>query len=90
MQRIRIHILLFSFILLTVNCSAPSKIKNLKPEPDDAIPLVYENTPSFINLPITIKLKDIENKTNSLLNGVIYEDNTIEDDNKITITFAIS
>jgi hypothetical protein len=81
MQRIRIHILLFSFILLTVNCSAPSKIKNLKPEPDNAIPLVYENTPSFINLPITIKLKDIENKTNSLLNGVIYEDNTIEDDN---------
>jgi hypothetical protein len=81
MQRIRIHILLFSFILLTVNCSAPSKIKNLKPEPDDAIPLVYENTPSFINLPITIKLKDIENKTNNLLNGVIYEDNTIEDDN---------
>jgi len=81
MQRIRIHILLFSFILLTVNCSAPSKIKNLKPEPDDAIPLVYENTPSFINLPITIKLKDIENKTNSLLNGLIYEDNTIEDDN---------
>ncbi|MEY4038697.1 MAG: hypothetical protein RIR67_1009 [Bacteroidota bacterium] len=81
MQRIRIHILLFSFLLLTVNCSAPSKIKNLKPEPDDAIPLIYENTPSFINLPITIKLKDIENKTNSLLNAVIYEDNTIEDDN---------
>jgi hypothetical protein len=81
MQRIRIHILLFSFLLLTVNCSAPSKINAFKPEPDDAVPLVYENTPSFINLPITIKLKDIENKTNSLLNGLIYEDNTIEDDN---------
>jgi len=81
MQRIRILALLFSFLFLTVNCSAPSKINTFKPEPDDAVPLVYENTPSFINLPITIKLKDIENKTNSLLNGLIYEDNTIEDDN---------
>jgi hypothetical protein len=81
MQRIRILVLLFSFLLLTVNCSSPSKINAFKPEPDDASPLVYENNPSFINLPITIKLKDIENKTNSILNGLIYEDNTIEDDN---------
>lgn len=81
MQRIRIFILLFSFFFLTVNCSAPSKINSFKPEPDDAVPLVYENSPSFINLPITIKLKDIENKTNSLLNGLIYEDTIIEDDN---------
>jgi hypothetical protein len=81
MQRIRILVLSFSFLLLAVNCSAPSKINTFKPEPDDAIPLVYENSPSFINLPITIQLKDIENKTNNLLNGLIYEDNIIEDDN---------
>jgi hypothetical protein len=43
-------------------------------------PLVYENTPSFITLPITVKLKDIENQTNITLNGLIYEDNDIEDD----------
>lgn len=81
MQRIRIFVLSFSFLLFVANCSAPSKINTFKPEPDDAIPLVYENSPSFINLPITIRLKDIENKTNSLLNGLIYEDNIIEDDN---------
>ena len=76
----------FSFLLsivLTIlisGCSTSQKIDTLKPEPDDAVPLVYDNTPSFINLPISIKLKDIENQTNSILNGLIYEDNNIEDD----------
>src|SRR5690349_19154842 len=67
--------------LLTSCSSASSKIEALKPEPDDAVPLTYTNTPSFINLPVSIKLKDIQNQTNTLLNGLIYEDNTIEDDN---------
>jgi hypothetical protein len=55
----------------------PQKITSLRPEPDDASPLVY-NTPSFITLPITVKLKDIENQTNTF--KWIYEDNDIEDD----------
>lgn len=63
------------------SCSTSNKIAALKPEPDNADPLVYENTPSFINLPISIKIKDIENQTNTLLNGLVYEDNNIEDDN---------
>ena len=49
----------------------------LKPEPSEASPLVYEHSPSFINIPISVKLKDIENQTNTLLKGLIYEDNTI-------------
>jgi hypothetical protein len=36
--------------------------------------------PSFITLPITVKLQDIENQTNLLLNGLIYQDNNIDDD----------
>lgn len=67
-------------IILTTSCSTTNKIATLKPEPDDAIPLIYENTPSFINLPISVKLKDIENQTNAQLNGLIYEDTTIDDD----------
>lgn len=74
----------FTFIFLTVallaSCSTSQKLATLKPEPDDASPLIYESNPSFINLPITVKLKDIENQTNTLLNGLIYEDNNIEDD----------
>lgn len=62
-------------------CSSTHKIAALKPEPDDATPLKYENTPSFIGLPISIKLKDIENQMNQSLNGLIYEDNNLEDDN---------
>jgi hypothetical protein len=68
--------------IAAVSCSSASqRIEALKPEPDDAVPLTYTSTPSFINLPVSIKLKDIENQTNSLLNGLIYEDNKIEDDN---------
>lgn len=70
----------FTAIINLTSCSTTQKITALKPEPDDASPIIYNSIPSFINLPITIKLKDIENKTNSLLTGLIYEDNNIDDD----------
>lgn len=79
MKKFITSLILFSGLLMS--CSTSQKIDTLKPEPDDASPIVYDNAPSFINLPISIKLKDIENKTNSLLTGLIYEDTTIEDDN---------
>lgn len=81
MQKNRSLLLLLCICLLVVGCTSIGKINALQPEIDDAVPLVYENSPSFIHLPISIKLKDIENKTNNLLIGLIYEDNTIEDDN---------
>ena len=73
-------ITLLLVLVLISSCATTSKITALKPEPDDASPLVYENTPSYINIPIAIKLQDIENQTNKFMNGLIYEDNTIEDD----------
>ena len=72
--------LLFLILFFVASCGTTSKLEAMKPEPDDATPLVYTNANSFINMPILIKLKDIENKTNSLLNGLIYEDNDLEDD----------
>ena len=74
-------LLVFLIIFLISSCASSNKIAALKPEPNDASPLVYETSPSFINLPISVKLKDVENQTNTLLNGLIYEDNNIEDDN---------
>ncbi|WP_422851750.1 DUF4403 family protein [Flavobacterium gyeonganense] len=71
---------LFIILTLFISCSTSQKLATLKPEPDDASPLIYDSNPSFINLPITVKLKDIENQTNALLNGLIYEDNDIKDD----------
>ncbi|HEX8576500.1 MAG TPA: DUF4403 family protein, partial [Flavobacterium sp.] len=73
--------LLFVLLIIFCGCSTTTKIATLQPEPDDAAPLQYEPTTSFINLPVTIKLKDIENLVNKNLNGLIYEDNKIEDDN---------
>lgn len=73
-------LIVFLIIFLLSSCSTSNKIAALKPEPDDASPLVYDNTPSFVNLPISVKLKDVESQTNALLNGLIYEDNNIEDD----------
>jgi Domain of unknown function (DUF4403) len=77
----------FLFLVVTLfvisffsSCSTTQKIAALKPEPDDASPLVYENTTSFIDLPISVKLKDVENQTNKLLTGLIYEDTDITDD----------
>lgn len=67
-------------IFLFISCNTTQKIASLKPEPDDASPLVYENAISYINMPIQIKLKDVENKINSSLTGLIYEDSNIEDD----------
>jgi len=80
-MRIRFYflVLIFAAICLTA-CSATQKIAALKPEADDASPLLYDNATSFINLPIKIKLKDIENQTNKYLTGLIYEDNNMEDD----------
>ncbi|KRD08064.1 hypothetical protein ASE21_15305 [Flavobacterium sp. Root901] len=71
---------MFAVTAAFISCSTSQKLETLKPEPDDASPLVYDANPSFINLPITVKLNDIENQTNTLLNGLIYEDNNIEDD----------
>lgn len=72
---------MLAFVIIFSGCSSTQKINALKPEPDDASPLLYDNVPSFIDLPITIKLKDVENQINKSLNGLIYEDNNIEDDN---------
>ena len=80
MLTIRYFLLSILSFLVFSACSSTQKIEALKPEPDDATPLIYDNKPSFISMPITIKIKDIENQTNKLMNGLIYEDNKIEDD----------
>lgn len=67
--------------LVLSGCSSTQKIDALKPEADPAEPLLYDNAVSFIDIPVVVKIKDIENQTNKALSGLIYEDNNIEDDN---------
>ncbi|MDP3312150.1 DUF4403 family protein [Lutibacter sp.] len=77
---------IFSVLLVLISsfltsCSTTKKIQTLKPEADLAAPLIYEKETSFLSFPVSIKLKDIEQQTNNFLQGLIYEDPILEDDN---------
>lgn len=73
-----LHFLAFSAII--AGCSSTSKIDALKPEPGNNNPFVFQTTTSFIALPVTISLADIENQVNKTFTGLIYEDKSIDDD----------
>ncbi len=78
---------LLSFITiaaLAVSCSTTKKIEALRPAPSDNSPIAYQTSTSFISMPVVITLTDIESQLNKNLNGLIYEDNNIDDD-KITM-----
>jgi hypothetical protein len=73
----------FSIALLVVlfnSCSTTQKIEALKPLPSDDTPMVYNTKTSFVNMPLEITLKEIENQLNKTLNGQIYDDSNLEDD----------
>lgn len=70
-------------LVLFCSCATTQKIAALKPEADDATPLIFDSKPSFVNLPITLKISEIEQQVNLKLNGLIYEDLKIEDDDLI-------
>lgn len=73
--------LMLIFVVSATSCGSKQALMTQKPEAEEAGPLVYDHVPSFINVPVSIKLKDIEYQTNAILKGLIYEDKTIEDDN---------
>lgn len=81
MLNAKISIYLLLLFLSLLSCTPTQKILALKPEPNNSSPLVNEYAVSAIAMPITIQIKDIENQTNKLLKGLIYEDNNITDDN---------
>ena len=66
--------------LLLIGCSTTSKIEALKPEPSVNTKIAYNNTTSFVSMPLEISLNEIENQLNKSLNGLIYEDTNLEDD----------
>lgn len=72
--------LVFICLIINISCVSKQQLMTLKPEPEETAPLKLEHVPSFINVPVSVKLKDIENQINVILKGLIYEDKTIEDD----------
>lgn len=67
--------------IFVTSCSSSKMINTLKPEADLAEPLIYDKELSYLNIPISIKLKDLAFQTNSILTGLIYDDLVLEDDN---------
>ncbi|MGL2965726.1 DUF4403 family protein [Flavobacterium sp. XGLA_31] len=85
----------FVLLLLAISlteCSTAKRIDALKPLPSDDAPMVFTTKTSFVNMPLEISLKEIENQLNKTLNGQIYNDDNLNDDNsemKITKTAPI-
>jgi hypothetical protein len=85
---------LFAFLLslFLYSCSTAKKIGALKPLPSDNTPMVFSTKTSFVNMPLEITLKEIENQLNKTLAGEIYNDTNLDDDKtemKITKTAPI-
>ena len=92
MSSIKVSLSIIFISLLFNSCSTTQKIEALKPLPSDDTPMVYNSKTSFVNMPLEITLKEIENQLNKTLNGEIYNDSNIEDDKtemKITKTAPI-
>ncbi len=73
--------LILMLVIVLSSCSATNKIETTVPVPTTAAPIHYEAATSFIKLPVSIQLKDIEKQTNKLLHGLIYNDSILDDDN---------
>lgn len=76
---------LFSFLIISAalltGCGTAKRIEALKPEPGNTTDVVYDAQESFINLPVTVAVADIETQVNKLFSGLMFEDKKIEDDN---------
>ena len=73
-------LIIFCITMILQGCTSTQKIELMKPEPDEALPINYIVTSSYISFPVSLSVKDIENQTNKSLNGIIYEDKNIDDD----------
>lgn len=69
--------------VLFFGCSATQKIESLKPTPSYVTDIVYEKQVSYFNLPIEITMPDLQAQINKYFNGLLYEDNILEDDNRM-------
>jgi hypothetical protein len=68
-------------ISLLFSCGTTKKIEALKPAPSYSTNVVYDKQTSYLNLPVEIAVADLQNQANKYLNGLIYDDENIEEDN---------
>lgn len=70
-----------TLVIIVSSCGTSKSINTLKPEADLAAPLKYEKEVSHLSIPVSIKLRELENQTNLSIKGLIYEDKNLSDDN---------
>ncbi len=82
MKWLALSLIIISVFVLLTSCSASAtkQIDALKPEPTDEKTVLYENKTSFVSLPVEVSLKDIEKQLNKNLDGLIYQDSILDDD----------
>jgi len=76
MKRYLVFVVLFTAILFLSSCKS-----SLLPEKPAVSyqEFIYQAKPSVINLPVEMKVKELEAFLNKQLTGLIYEDNSLED-----------
>ncbi|MCU0324802.1 MAG: DUF4403 family protein [Spirosomaceae bacterium] len=76
------HLVLL-FILLNISITKAQKINPQAPiESYSQDTIKVQKIPSIISIPFDISMNDIEKQINNSIAGLIYEDNSYEDDNK--------
>ncbi|TAF47314.1 MAG: DUF4403 family protein [Sphingobacteriales bacterium] len=71
-----------TLMLGLVSCSSTKQVAALKPLADyTSTNIVYEKQLSYINMPVEVSVIDLQNQTNKYLNGLIYEDAILDDNN---------
>ncbi|WP_284653664.1 DUF4403 family protein [Flavobacterium terrisoli] len=80
MSTVKSILFLCSFSMLLNSCSTTQKIEALKPLPSNDAPMVLKTKTSFVNMPLEISLKEIENQLNKTMTGQIYDDSNLQDD----------
>jgi hypothetical protein len=70
-----------ALVLMTlIGCASAPKLQTIMPEKTSPELLKYEFLTSFLHLPVSIKIKEVESQINKFLKDKIYEDLNIEDD----------
>ena len=78
-------------LLITTILLSCKSIKPIKPEAAYAPEKrVYDKEMSVINIPIEISVADIEKQINSYMKGVIYEDNSYEDNSGDGLKYTVT
>lgn len=69
-----------SYFLFSCSNTKATLLSTSKPEIDIEHKIVYKNKTSFIALPVEISIADIEKQINKNIDGLIYHDSVIDDD----------